>query len=58
MSLSDGLSAFTSFLLSLLQGWQYVINMIVNEGNWILILPVFTYIFVVITSSLRSMYKG
>ena len=58
MGLSEGLAAFTKFIETILSGWASVIDMVVAADNWILILPVFTYIFVVLTSSLRSMYKG
>lgn len=58
MTFAQGLTAFGNFVTSLMSAWQEVIEMIVNEGNWILILPVFAYIFVVATASLRSFYKG
>lgn len=58
MSFDQGLTAFGSFVSALMAAWQEVISMIVTAGNWILILPVFAYIFVVATASLRSFYKG
>lgn len=58
MDLSTGLSNFGSFVSALMSAWSSVIAKIVDAGNWILILPVFAYIFVVATASLRSFYKG
>lgn len=58
MSFSEGMQAFGNFITGIMSAWGQVITMIVTEANWILILPVFAYIFVVATSSLRSFYKG
>lgn len=58
MGLADGLSQFGSLVTALMSAWQSIITKIVTAGNWILILPVFAYIFVVATASLRSFYKG
>lgn len=58
MSFTDGMTAFGQFISGIMSAWTSVITQIVTAANWILILPVFTYIFVVATSSLRSFYKG
>lgn len=58
MSFSDGMTAFGQFITGIMDAWTSVITQIVTAANWILILPVFAYIFVVATSSLRSFYKG
>lgn len=58
MDFSDGLAEFGKLVTALMSAWQSVISKIVTAGNWILILPVFAYIFVVATASLRSFYKG
>lgn len=58
MSFSDGMTEFLTFITNLMTAWGKVITVILTAGNWILILPVFAYVFVIATSSLRSMYKG
>lgn len=58
MIFSDALGEFGKLITALMSAWQSVITKIVTAGNWILILPVFAYIFVVATASLRSFYKG
>lgn len=57
-SFSSGLLNFSKYVSSLVSSWGSVIIQIVDKANWILILPVFAYIFVVASSSLRSFYKG
>lgn len=58
MSFSDGMAEFLTFITNIMTAWGKVITVILTAGNWILILPVFAYVFVIATSSLRSMYKG
>lgn len=58
MTFAEGMTAFTTFITTIMTGWGSIIGVILNAANWIMILPVFAYIFVVATSSLRSMYKG
>lgn len=58
MTFSEGMTEFVTFITQIIAAWQQVINSILTAGNWILILPVFAYLFVIATSSLRSMYKG
>lgn len=58
LDLAGGLEAFTTFVSSIISAWTTIISTIVTSANWILLLPILTYIFVVCTSSLRSFYKG
>lgn len=55
---ATGLKNLASFISAIVAGWGSILTVVLDEANWIMLLPVFTYIFVVVTSSLRSMYKG
>lgn len=58
MTFADGMSSLGDFIAAMLDGWGAVITVMLTASNWILLLGVFAYLFVVVTSSLRSMYKG
>lgn len=49
---------FITFVQKIIGGWTEVITAILDQANFILVLPIFVYVFVVATASLRSFYKG
>lgn len=55
-------TTFISNLGDLVEGivgvWTSIIAQIIEANNYILIIPVMVYLFVVATASLRSFYKG
>ncbi len=55
---STGMGNFGTFVEEIISGWVSVVFAILEPSMWILMLPIFTYIFVVATASLRSFYKG
>lgn len=53
------MTQFVNFIKDgILAVWAELIQIILSDANFILILPVFVYLFVVATASLRSFYKG
>lgn len=58
MTFEQGMTALGQFIAAMLEGWGAVLTVMLTAANWILLLGVFAYLFVVVTSSLRSMYKG
>lgn len=58
VSFSGGLTNLAEFIKAIVAGWGSILGVVLDSANWIMLLPTFTYIFVVVTSSLRSMYKG
>lgn len=58
ISFADGMSNFGSFVGGIIAAWVTVVFAILTPEMWILMLPVYAYIFVVATASLRSFYKG
>lgn len=57
------ITTFTTNFVNLIKDgilavWGDLIQIILNQANFILILPVMVYLFVVATASLRSFYKG
>ena len=49
---------FITFVQKIIGGWTEVITAILDQANFILVIPIFVYVFVVATASLRSFYKG
>lgn len=58
MTFAEGMSSLGDFIAAMLEGWGAIITVMLTASNWILLLGVFAYLFVIVTSSLRSMYKG
>ena len=57
-NLTSFLSAFQELVTAIVGAWGSVLGVILDTANFIMIIPVMVYIFVVVTSSLRSFYKG
>lgn len=58
-TISTFMTQFVNFIKDgILAVWAELIQIILSDANFILILPVFVYLFVVATASLRSFYKG
>lgn len=58
MTFAEGMGSLGDFIAAMLEGWGAIITVMLTASNWILLLGVFAYLFVIVTSSLRSMYKG
>lgn len=56
--LTSFLAAFQQLVSGIVTAWGSVLAVILDTANFIMIIPVMVYIFVVVTSSLRSFYKG
>lgn len=56
--LAGGMEAFKTLVQGIVDCWTTIIGIILTSANWILLLPVLVYVFVVCTSSLRAFYKG
>lgn len=52
------MQAFSQFISGIVGAWGTVIQTILNDANFILVIPIMVYVFVVATASLRSFYKG
>lgn len=57
-TLTTFIAAFQELVSGIITAWGSVLSVILDTANFIMIIPVMVYIFVVVTSSLRSFYKG
>lgn len=52
------ISAFQELVTGIIGSWTTIIATILDTANFILVIPIMVYVFVVATASLRSFYKG
>lgn len=52
------MTQFAAFISGIVGAWTTVIATILDSANFILVIPIMVYVFVVATASLRSFYKG
>lgn len=57
-SFTEFISNLGQLVTGIVDVWSSIIAQIVDSANYILIIPVMVYLFVVATASLRSFYKG